>query len=92
MFLRSIRRSTLIVLIVRRPHFELGACAVKRALRVVLWVYIAGAISLMTACMVSHYRWVGFNVPAKIIVDDAAVSALWPIVVVYLIVVRPDLE
>lgn len=58
----------------------------------VLWVYIAGAISLMTAFMVTHYRMVGFNVPAKIIAGDAAVSALWPIVVVYLIVGRPNLE
>jgi hypothetical protein len=65
---------------------------VKRAIRVVLWVYIAGAISLMTACMVSDYRMIGFNVPVKIIAGDAAVSALWPIVIVYLIVARPNLE
>lgn len=89
MILRPIRRSDLIV---RCPIFALKACAMKRALRVVLWVYIAGAISLMAAFMVTHYRMFGFNVPAKIIAESAAISALWPIVFAYLIVERPNLE
>jgi hypothetical protein len=60
-----------------------GVSGVKRAIRIIGWIYVAGAVLAATIFLSGYYEQ-GF-IPVKALPIDLAVVLLWPVVLAFIV-------